>query len=255
MPSSSRSSPFATLVTLLWPFFIACSVLVALVWTTGFGPGTVADPDFAAKVPNPELRRALEIFSAALDPLWIVLGAVNVYLALVRTEGLSATRRWSGMVLIAGLVISALSVGVGLPLGPVHFPANLGPKLGGVPFAVPFLWLLIVVGARELVLRVFPRLAHHWCAVVAGICCALTSVLLDPVAWKYRAWWLWYPARLDAPGHAPWTSPLTWLIAGTGLVFFMRSTKVAPRVAKRPVAPAAVYLVFNAALVLTRIVR
>ena len=255
MPSSSRPSSLTTVATLIWPLFLACSLLVALVWISGFGASTVADPDFASRVPNRELRSALGLFSRVLDPVWIVLGAVYLYLALARSEGLQAARQWSAAVFVAACGIATVSALVGLPLGPVHFPANLGPKLGSVPFALPFLWLLIVIGARELVLSVFSRLAHHWCAAIAGVCCALTSLLIDPVAWKYRAWWLWYPAQLDASDHLPWTAPLTWLLAGAGLTFFMRSAKVAPRSAKRPITPAAVYLVFNAVFALTQIVR
>lgn len=253
--SSSRPSPFAAVATLLWPLFIACSLLVALVWVSGFGAATVADPDFASKVPNRDLRAALELFTRVLDPLWIVLGAVNLYLGLAQSEGLAAARPWSAAIFLAGCTIPTASALTGLPLGPVHFPTNLGLKLGSVPFALPFLWILIVIGSRELALRVFPRLAHHWCAGLAGVCCALTSVLLDPVAWKYRAWWLWYPAQLDAPGHLPWTAPLTWLIAGTALAFFMRSTRVLPRGATRPFTPTAIYLIFHAVFLLTRMTR
>lgn len=252
--SPARPSQLAVLATLLWPLFLVCSGLVALVWTTGFGPGVIADPDFARKVPNADLRAALVVFAQALDPAWITLGAVNVYLALVRAEGIGVARRWCGMLLAAGFGIAAVSAAAGFPLGPVHYPQNLGMKLGPVPFALPFLWVLVVAGARETVLRACPRLGHGWCAALAGIGCAATSLLLDPLAWKVRAWWLWYPAQLDAPGTAPWSAPLTWLVAGGALAFLMRSPRVAPRMAVRPVAPMAAYLILNAVAVLVRVI-
>ncbi len=253
--SFSRPSPLAVLATVLWPLFLACSVLVALGWGSGFGAGMLADPDFARRVPSADLRAALGLFSRVLDPVWITLGAVNSYLALVRTEGLATARRWCGMVLVAGFIIGAASAATSMPLGPVFFPANLGMKLGPVPFALPFLWLLIVIGARETVLRIFPRLAHGVCAALTGVCCAGTSLLLDPIAWKYRAWWLWYPAQFDAPDHTPWSAHLTWLLAGSALAFAMRSPHVAPRVVVRPMAPILGFLILDAVVALTLLVR
>lgn len=239
---------------MLWPLFIACTVLVAVVWLSGFGPGMLADENFGRGIPK-EAREALGILSRALDPIWITLGAVVAYLALVRAEGLSAARRWSGLVLVAGFVIGTLSALTRLPLGPVYYPTNLGMKLGPVPFGVPFLWLVIVLGARETVLRVFPKLSHGGCAALTGVCCGLTSVLLDPIAWKYRAWWLWYPAQFDAPGTAPWSAHLTWFVAGAALAFAMRAEQVVPRVKVRPIAPMLGYLFLIAIIALTRVVR
>jgi uncharacterized membrane protein len=253
--STRRSSPLAVLVTMLWPLFLACSALVALVWVSGFGVGKLADPDFMRWVSDRNLRAALGVFSQGLDLIWITLGAINTYLALVCTESLPTARRWCGLVLIAAFGITVASAATGFPLGPIYFPENLGIKIGPVPFALPFLWLLIVTGARETVLRVLPKLGHTSCAMLAGVLCALTSLLLDPIAWKYRAWWLWYPAQIDAPAHAPWSAHLTWLIAGSALAFLMRSQHIAPRVVVRPIAPMAGFLILNAVVLLTRLVR
>lgn len=243
---SSRSFSFlAPIVTLIWPLFIACSVLVAAVWLSGFGEGAVAQGDFNRALPNPELRTALVALSRVLDPIWITLGAVHLYLFLARAEGLDIARRWGGVVFIAGLVISNLIASVGTPLPIIHFPPNLGWKLGMVSFAVPLLWMLIILGARETVLRVFPRLAHHYTAVLTGLACTLTLAIIDPVAWKYRAWWLWYPGRTDAPNHAPWLCFALWFLLTAALAYFMRSPHVVPKLKKRPITPIVAYAILN----------
>lgn len=253
--SSTRPSPLATLATLLWPLFLACSGLLAFVWLSGFGPGVIADPAFARKIPNADLRAALAFLSRAIDPVWITLAAVNLYLELARTEGLPTARRWCGVTLISGFVISFASAVWGLPLGPVYFPSNLGVKLGPVPFALPFLWLVIVVGARATVHRVFPRLPHPACAALTGIACALTNVALDPIAWKYRAWWLWYPTLRESPASQPWTASATWLAIGLILAYFMRSPNVLSKTTVRSNQAMWSFLLINALAALTYLLR
>jgi uncharacterized membrane protein len=134
----------APLIGSLWTLFVIWSVLVAAVWTIGFG-----DVQLAEHVHDAGLRSALSWLLHALDAIWLTLAAVNVYLALVRAEGLATARRWSALALLAGLLISAASAFTRVPLGPIFYPPNLGMKLGPVPFALPLLWLVIVVGARD----------------------------------------------------------------------------------------------------------
>ncbi|MEQ1860515.1 MAG: carotenoid biosynthesis protein [Chthoniobacteraceae bacterium] len=240
---------------MLWPLYLASTALVALVWLSGFGPGMLADPDFAHRIPNADLRDALGLFSRGLDPAWVTLGAISAYLATVRAEGLRAARHWCILILGAGLLISIASASIALPLGPVHYPTNLGWKIGPIPFALPFLWLLVILGSRETVLRICPRASHRASAALTGSCCALTSLLLDPLAWKHRAWWLWYPAQSDAPAVAPWTNHTTWLLAGTALALAMRPSQVAPRITVRPIASLIVYLSLVAITAVTRLLR
>jgi hypothetical protein len=255
VPSRPVPAPIAVLLSLLWPLYIALTAIVVAVWMTAFSPAVVQDPAFAERVPNASLRAALVHILNALDPAWIVLGAINAYLALVLAEGLAAARRWSGMILLAGFGISAASAATSFPMGAVYFPANLGMKLGPVPFGLPFLWLAIVAGARNAVQWALPRMAHGVTAPLAGILCLLTIVNLDPLAWKYRAWWLWNPAQFDAPGHAPFANYLVWLVAGTGLAWLMRSPHILPRTARPSQRPMLVLAAINAVALATHTAR
>lgn len=255
MRSRHVPAPIAVLLSLLWPLFIAVSVIVLVVWVTAFSPAVVADPAFAVRVPSGSLRAALAQVLRVLDPAWILLGAVNAYLALAQSEGLKTARLWSGMALLAGFAISAASAATGLPLGPVHFPANLGIQLGPVPFALPFLWMAIVIGARDAVHFALPRTAHGATALLAALLCLLTALNLDPLAWKYRAWWLWHPARFDAPAHPPLENFLVWFAAGAVLVWFMRSPRVAPRSARPWHQPMLILAAINAVALATHLSR
>ena len=251
--SSALSRSLGPLAGLSWALFIVTSALVAGVWITGFGEGLLEENSFKRAVPNPELRSSLVLFSRAIDPAWIVLGAVAIYLGTARSEGLAMARRWAVVIMVIGFGLSALSVRFQWPLGPVYFPENLGWTIGPIPFGIPLLWLVIIAGAREAALLILPRAGHAMIAFTTGLLTLLTVANLDPVAWKYRAWWLWYPKPFEGPNHAPWQSYLTWLLASVTLAWIMRSNRVLPQGGKRPWSPVIVWTVLNLTALLTHI--
>jgi uncharacterized membrane protein len=250
---STLSRTLAPLAGVSWALFIVTSVLVAIVWVTGFGEGMLEEGSFKLAIPIPELRSSLVLCSRAIDSVWITLGAVAVYLGLARSEGLAIARRWAIIIMGTGFFFTALSVKTQWPLGPVHYPENLGWTIGPVPFGIPLLWIIVIAGSRELALRIVPRAKHSVIACLTGCFAALTMLNLDPIAWKYRAWWLWYPRPFEGSDHAPLQNYVTWLAAALILGWFMRSMRVVPDGAKRPWAPVIVWAILNGVVLLTQV--
>src|SRR5204863_7985824 len=115
------------------------------------------------------------------------------------------------------------------PLGPVLYSVHFGIKIGPVPVAVALLWFVIVVSAREVALRALPRAGHTRVAFAAAMLSTLTDANLEPLAWRWRAWWLWYPANFAAPAGPPAQNSATWLVASFALAYAMRPAGVVPR--------------------------
>jgi uncharacterized membrane protein len=133
----------------------------------------------------------------------------------------------------------------------VFYPENLGWKIGPVPFAVPLLWLIILIGARETTWRLLPRAGHGLVMVGTGVLVLLSVANIEPVVWKYRAWWIWYLGPDRHAGHTPWQNYVSWFLASVALAWLMRSPHVVPRMARRPVSPIAAILFLNALALLT----
>jgi uncharacterized membrane protein len=252
-PPSSLSRSLAPLAGIFWALYLVTSVLVAIVWISGFGEWMLTEPSFIRAIPNSELRSGLVLFSRGIDSAWVALGAVAIYLGLARSEGLSLARRWAVAIMITVFAVTMISVKTRWPLGPIHYRENLGWKIGAVPFGIPLLWLIIVAGSREVALRLNTRAGHSATAITTAILALLTITNLDPVAWKYRAWWLWYPRPFEGPNHAPFQSYATWFVAALVLAWFMRSLRVVPDGAKRPWAPVIVWSVLNSVVLLTHV--
>lgn len=228
--------PIAAGLTIL---FYLWSGLAAVVW--GWNIGEVELQNWIA---NPALRAALQWIVGALDLVWISLAGVILYRDTAATEGLNVARRWALIVFFAALAIAWLSVRTGFPLGPIHYTSRLGPAWGPVPLGVPILWIVIIFGARAMALRLRPRLSHGQLALFTGALSAATLLNLEPIAWKTRSWWLWYPGNMPASSWPPATNYLTWLLAATLLAWVMRSQIMGTVAKERP--SWIVFAVFNA---------
>lgn len=232
----------------LWTLFLVWTALVSVVWL-----GEIGHVDLARRVSNPGLFRALEFFLGSLDAAWFVIAAANVHLALAGEESLATARRWAAIVMAGAWAISALSAWTALPLGAIHYTARLGMRIGPVPFGLLLMWFAFVVGGRTLAMRLAPRASHWQVSFAAGVLVALTAANLDPLAWRFRAFWLW---RTD-PGQT-WAfaqNIAVWLLASFAFAFAMRETRVAANASRGDFRPAIVLLTFNAVFLATHLAR
>lgn len=237
--------PFSTS---LWTLFLVWTAIVAVVWI-----GEIGDVDLQQRVANAGLRSALEFFLRTLDAAWFVIAAANVYLALVDEESLAVARRWASIVFFGAWLVSALSVWTTFPLGAIHYTARLGMKIGPVPFGLLLMWFAFVVGARTLAMHFAPRAGHIRVSIAVGLLVALAAANLDPLAWKFRALWLWRPAA--APALAFAKNIGTWFLAAFGFALAMRETRVASTAFASFPRSAIVFLTFNAIFLLTHLAR
>jgi hypothetical protein len=238
----------------LWIWFLIWTAVVALLWLTGFGEAQATDwlqnrfltPEQQAERVIPAFQPALLTVLRLVDPVWVVLAAVNVYAALVQGQGLATARRWMGLLFASGAVIGAVSVWTHFPLGPVLFTSRLGWRLGPVSLGWVLLWCTIILGARELARWLWPRASHSAVALATGALALATDLNLEPVAWKLRAFWLWYPRQLPAPDHPPVQNYFAWLAGAALLAYLLRAPEVVRGGGEKRPRAAIILLLLNA---------
>ena len=148
----------------------------------------------------------------AADVIWIGLAATFAYFYLIRHEGLKVARRATISILLGSFFVSALSLRTGFPLGPLVYTTHLGTRLFGVPFGVPLLWLVVVVCARYCVIHFWEHATRWQLALVGGFLAVATDASVEWIAWKIRAWWLWYFPLANTPNFPPLRNYLTWFL-------------------------------------------
>jgi uncharacterized membrane protein len=240
---SSLTRALEPLAAGLWIVFVLVSLAVGAVWIFG-----LSDAQVARGVTNPGLSQALQWLLRYLDFLWILLAAANTYLCLTAHEKLGTARRWGLIILLSVCAVAWISTKTGYPLGPIQFGRVLGARLGPVPLGLPLFWFTVIIGAREGLLRVFPRWSHLQVALGTAVLAVLTDASLEPLAARLRGFWFWRSGDPTIPPvfDAPLTNCLVWgLVAGL-ITFALREKNVVAAVRARSWQPAATLLIFHA---------
>jgi uncharacterized membrane protein len=239
----------------LWVFFVIVSLLEGTIWAFGLGDGQLA-----GVVPNHDLFLALQWLLQHLDLLWITLAAANAYLCLAGREGVNTARRWGMIILLAVVALAWISTKAGFPLGPIEYSRallvrlELGPRLaletrlGPVPVGLPLFWFAVIIGAREGLLRVFPRWSHFRVALGTGLLALLTDFSLEPLASKLRGFWFWRSGTPTLPPvfDAPLTGCLAWGLMAGLIAYGLRERTAAATVRPRSWQPAMALVIFHA---------
>ena len=213
-------SPWAH--TLHKPFFIA--------FLAGF---TVAWVGLLLGLEAPAEWRWLE---AALWPLAAATSIVGLARRLPEQSVFVA------MTLIMAITLAILSVSewTGVPFGPRAYTDALGPRLFGAPWAIPFLWLAIVVSSRgvaRLIMRPWRKTTYYgfWVIGLACLLIVLFDAGLEPFATRVKHYWFWeVPPEVPGWYSAPWVNFLGWFATALGILAFTTPWLINKQPVKQP---------------------
>lgn len=122
-----------------------------------------------------------------------------------------------GAILFAlGVAVEYIGVSTGIPFGSYRYTGVLVPEPpGGVPLAIGFAWLLIVVSGLFTAQWALARLSSShkaWQAYILGAILAVgLDLLLEPVAYHVKKYWLWESGTVGYYG-VPWSNFAAWFI-------------------------------------------
>lgn len=250
-PRSVAAQVLEPLHAVLWILFLIWTAIGAAVMPLELGPAQIRE-----WIPYADLQVALVAFLEISDAIWIVLAAALAYLALAEHEGLATARRWSLFILAGSAALETVGAVTGLPFGPYVYTDRFGWRILGVlPFTIPLAWLTIVICGRYLVLLVRPRASRWQIALGTGLAAVLTDLNLEPIAWKVRAYWLWYPTQSGAPSHPPLQNYVSWFVAATLLALAFPRRAVETGQKPDPRRPVLILSLMNALFLLVHAVR
>ena len=253
MPRSLVSRSLEPLVAVLWGVFLVWTAWLAVVWIAPVGANALGFVEGAPAPPNADLRGAVLLLANHADLIWLVLAVMNLHLVLTRAHGLQTARAWLAFSAGGALALGALNVRTGLPFGRLYFGEALGPKGFGVPSGWLLLWAVLVMSAREVVLRLRPRTSHAGVAAVTAVLVLLTVINIEWPARFIRGWWVWQSADARSPSGVPWMNWAAWFAAPWLMAFAMREKTVLSGVASRSWKPVVFLASVNAIALAARL--
>ena len=193
-----------------------------LVWTAvGFVvmPLGVGEPEIRAWLGVRAVQDAALALLRVSDAVWIMLAAACVYFHAATAEGLNTARLWAVIILVSSTIFEWIGTRTGFPFGPYRYTDNFGWRLGGVvPLAIPLAWLVVLLCSRYLVLALRPAATRLEIALWVAVLAVLTDLNLEHVAWRVRAYWVWYPGwQGTMPTWPPVQNYVSWFVLSFGL--------------------------------------
>ena len=124
-------------------------------------------------------------------------------------------------VIVLSYCVEALGVGTGFPFGIYRYTNVLLPRLpGGVPMAVMFAWVLVVLGAYGC-LRVGKRRLGVFGALLGAALATLLDLEIEPVAFHIESYWEWLgPGHLNYYG-VPIANFVAWFVVAFVLLLLV----------------------------------
>lgn len=226
MPRSVISRSLEPLVAVLWGVFLVWTVWLAAVWVLPVGANALGFVEGSPAPANADLCSAVLLLANHADLIWLVLAVMNLHLVLTRAHGLRTARAWLAFSAGGALVLGALNARTGLPFGRLYFGEALGPKAFGVTAGWLLLWAVLVMSAREVVLRFRPRASHAAVAIVSALLVLVTMINLEWPARFIRGWWVWQSGDARTPSGVPWLNWAAWFAGPWLMAFAMREKDV-----------------------------
>jgi putative membrane protein len=123
------------------------------------------------------------------------------------------------LIFALGIALEYVGVTTGLPFGSYRYTGVLVPGLpGGVPLAIGFAWLMVVVAGLFTARRLLnaksetnnPELFRV--SAVGALLVVGMDLLLEPVAYHVKGYWEWLE---PGPGYygVPWSNFAAWFVA------------------------------------------
>lgn len=155
------------------------------------------------------------------DFVFLLLGAVVVGQAAAAVWGVRRATLAFGWVAVVSGLIETVGTLTGWPFGTYTYTDALGPRLGVLPLAIPLAWWVVLVPLWVWSRRCLGgegRLAMAARVTVVAVGAVLVDLVLEPVAWSLRGYWLWSGGGwwfgVPAQNFAGWAGTAALLVLG-----------------------------------------
>jgi putative membrane protein len=129
-----------------------------------------------------------------------------------------------GTTVVFALIVESVGVKTGWPFGTYEYDPSLGHTIAGVPYVVPFAWVMmahpVLIAAR--------RVAGNWVFLYGGFAMAAWDLFLDPQMVAANRWrWTFDGAHVPYQPEIPLSNTFGWLLAGMALIAILH--QILPR--------------------------
>ena len=96
----------------------------------------------------------------------------------------------TGIIFIGSFLLEYVGSSYSVLFGSYHYTHYFAPNLFGVPIAIGFAWIMVIATSHAIVHSL--RIPYRWIrAILGGLLAVVFDLVLDPVSYKVKEYWLW----------------------------------------------------------------
>ncbi len=172
------------------------------------------------------------LMNSLASPLLIGLGIWIITESVIELEknnfrqnernGVKKFLLWSLAVIFGSIIIEGIGVNTGLIFGQYAYGQNLPPYLSGVPLAIGFAWIGMILSSAAMAQRLFPKIyrSKFWATILlTALFMTIFDLFMEPAVIKLGYWqWL--------NGTIPFQNYLAWFVISALFVAAGSKTKI-----------------------------
>ena len=121
-------------------------------------------------------------------------------------------------IFVSTFIVEYLGSSTSFLFGDYSYTNQFAPNVFGVPIAIGFAWVMVIATAYAL-LQYFRIRQPLLRAFIGGVAALLMDLVLDPVAYKVKSYWIW--ADTGTYYDIPWTNFFGWFIIAFFIHFLL----------------------------------
>ncbi len=183
------------------------------------------------------LWHILNVFQSLMDTLassliillggWIFIENLRLLARQTPESGHYRLVVWALLVLVSSIGLEWLGVKTGLIFGVYQYGENLPPYIGGVPIAIGFAWLGMLLASSAVVQKFFPRSFEKRVflpAVLIAFFMTVFDAFMEPAATRLL-YWTWQDHSVPLQNYLAWFA-ISFGYAYCGIQYFRILTPV-----------------------------
>lgn len=143
------------------------------------------------------------------NAFFLILAGTLGFLYLWRRFGPTIGGAIGVLIFFSTFIVEWAGADSGFLFGSYDYTDRFAPNVFGVPIAIGFAWLMVMATSHVIARWIVPGGGFLY-AAAGGIAAVIIDLIIDPVAYKVKGYWLWEDTGFYY--DIPWTNFTGWFI-------------------------------------------
>lgn len=143
------------------------------------------------------------------NAFFLMLAGTLGFLYFIKRFGAVSGSVLGILIFFSTFIVEWAGADSGFLFGSYDYTDRFAPNIFGVPIAIGFAWLMVMATTHVIARWIVPA-GGLWYAAVGGIGAVIIDLIIDPVAFQIKQYWIWEDTGFYY--DIPWTNFSGWFV-------------------------------------------